>query len=344
MKTAQLLFLISRTHGLMAHLLKTQDYVRLLGTRDLQDLVDFLLSTDYSTELSLIPTSEVSAAQLEQIIYEKLAKRWYSLVSASSGKTRKLLEAHNARFEIENLKMVIRAVHGRDRIPAELFISVPRKYQRVNFRALSEAKSMIEVAELLREPPYNDFEQWLGEYEKYDNPIVLEAQLDKTYCGDFWAKTHKNPDCDKLRDLIGTELDIRNLQVILSAKFMKLEPQLIRKMTFDLGNRLQRNAVAKLVNVELQGMPGMVLWPSYSELVREAVNLAVEGRLVDMEILFSRYMYSYYEKMAMRNPNNLVYVFSYLSLCLREARDLKTLSMGKQLKINRENLRNLTLY
>ena len=341
MKTARILFLIARTHGLMAHLLEKQDYTRLLGTRDMQRMADYLLATDYSGELSLISTSEVTAMQLEGIFYKKLSERWFSLLATSSGKTQDLLEAYDERLEIENLKKVIRAVHGRENPTNELFISVPRKYQHVNLRALSTAKSMTEVADLLKETPYRDFEKWLDEYETYVNPLVLEAQLDKTYYTNLWNKTNKSSDSHKIEDMIGTEIDIRNLQLILAAKIAKLDPQLVRRMTIDLGHRLHRSVITKLASGDLQRIPSTVLWPSYSELMRSAVELVNEGRLVDMENLLSRYTYSYAERVAIKNPNSLAYVFAYQSLCLREARNLTTLAIGKQMNIKQESLRSL---
>jgi len=341
MKTARILFLIARTHGLMSHLLKTQDYTRLMGTRDMQRMADYLLATDYSRELSLISTSKVTAIQLEGIIYKKLSERWFSLLAMSSGKTRDLLEAYDERLEIENLKKVIRAVHGKENTTTELFISVPRKYQNVNFRALSVAKSMTEVADLLKETPYSDFEKWLAEYETHANSLILEAQLDKTYYTNLWNRTYKNSDRHKIRDIIGTEIDIRNLQVILSAKFVKLDPQLVRRMTIDLGHRLHRSVVTKLASGDLQGVTSTVLWPSYSQLMHSAVELVNEGRLIEVETLLSRYTYTYAESIAIKNPNSLAYVFAYLSLCLREARNLTTLAIGKQMNIKQESLRSL---
>jgi len=343
MKTARTLFLISRTHGLKAHLLRTQDYNRLLGTRDLQGLADYLSAKDYSSELRYISTLEITAVDLERVFYEKLSTRWYSLLGVSSGRTRELLEAHNERLEVENLKKVIRAVHRKEAAGTELFTTVPRRYQNVNLRALSAAKSMSEVAGLLRETLYQNFVQWLGEYDTYDNPIILEAQLDKTYYTDYWNKAQKNPDCNKIRDLIGTEIDVRNLHLILSAKHMKLDSRLVQRMTIPLGHKLQRSVVSRLGSANLQGIPLIALWPSYSALTHQAVELINEDRLVEMETLLRRYFNSYIERIALRNPNSLSYVFSYLSLCLKEARNLTTLAIGKEMKITQESLRGLLI-
>jgi vacuolar-type H+-ATPase subunit C/Vma6 len=200
---------------------------------------------------------------------------------------------------------------------------------------------MIEVAVLLKETPYSDVGRWFGEYETYNNPLILEAQLDKIYYTDYWIKAHKNPDCDKIRDLIGTEADMRNLQLILSTKYMKLDPRLVQMMAIALGHKLRRSLVKRLATGDVQGISSAVLWPSYSELLRSAVELVNEGRPVEMETLFSRYTYSHVEEIALRNPNTLAYLFSYLSLCLREARNLTTLAIGRQMKLSEKSMRSL---
>jgi V/A-type H+-transporting ATPase subunit C len=344
MKTARLLFLISRTHGLHAHLLKTQDLIHLLAGRNLSDMNDQLLKTDYSAELSRVATTQVNALQLEHILSEKLSDRWYSLVATSSGKMRNLLEAHNQRLEIENLKRIVRAVHGRQSITEEQLFTMPHKYQNVNLHALIMAETIPEVIDLLKASIYKDLEGWLDEYERYGNPIILEAQLDKIYYNDFWSALHKTPDFRKIWALTGTQVDLRNVQLAISSKYMKMELNVVQKMIVDKGYRLSKNATSRLVGSDLQGIPRVLSWPSYSDLAHKAVELVEEGRIFEMETLFSQYLHAYTEKMSIRNPNSLVYVFSYLDLCFREAKNLTTLAIGKQMSVTNERLRSLVSF
>jgi vacuolar-type H+-ATPase subunit C/Vma6 len=321
--------------------LKTQDFIRLLRTQDIAGMSDSLLTSDYSTELSRIPTTELNALQLERMFYEKLSQRWYSLLRITSGKLKELLETNAERLETENLKRIIRAVHGKAEISNEQLISIPRQYQEVNFPALLAASEMTDVVELLKESPYRDVEKRLVAYETYGNPALLEAQLDKIYYDDVWAKTSETPDSEKIRALIGTEVDLRNLRWILSSKYMKLEPWLVHENVIDVGYRLRKSAVSRLIDLDVQEMPHTSVPPRYFELIRRAVELIGLGKIVETENLFSQHLYSYAEKVSIRNPNSLVYVFSYLQLCFREARNLTTLAIGKQMKMSENRLADL---
>jgi V/A-type H+-transporting ATPase subunit C len=344
MKTARLLFLISRTHGLRAHLLRTQDFIHLLTVRNLSEMNDHLLKTDYSAELSRVTTTQVNALQLEHIFSEKLSNRWYSLVATSSGNMRALLEVHNVKLEIENLKRIVRAVHGRQRITEEQLFTIPHRYQNVNLHVLMTAETIPEVIDLLKASPYKDLESWLEEYERYGNPIILEAQLDKIYYDNFRSALHKTPDSGKIWALIGTQVDLRNVQLAISSKYMKIEPSVLQNMLVENGYRLSKNATSRLVGSDLQVLPSVSAWPSYVDLAHKAVELVEEGRIFEMETVFSQYLRVYTEKTSIRNPNSLVYVFSYLDLCLREAKDLTTLAIGKQMNVTNEKLRSLVSF
>jgi V/A-type H+-transporting ATPase subunit C len=302
---------------------------------------DYLLKTDYSAELSRVTTTQVTALQLERIFSEKLSSRWYSLVETSSGKMRSLLEAHNVRLEVENLKRIVRAIHGKQSITEEQLFTIPHKYQNVNPHALITTETIPEVIDLLKASPYKDLEGWLNDYERYANPIILEAQLDKIYYDDFRSALHKTPDSGEIWALIGTQVDLRNVQLSISSKYMKIEPSIGQKMIVDKGYRMSKNARSKLVGSDLQGIPSALSWPSYSDLAHKAVDLIDEGRIFEMETLFSQYLYACTEKMSIRNPNNLVYVFCYLDLCLREAKNLTTLAIGKEMNVTNERLRSL---
>jgi len=341
MKTGRLLFLISRIHGLKTHLLKKQEYISLLRRQGMAGMSDSLLTGDYSIDVSRIPTRELNALHMEKVFYEKLSQRWYFLLRITSGKLKELFETYAKKMEIENLKRIIRAVHGKTEIYDEQLISMPRQYQEVNFPALLAAKEMREVVELLKESPYKNVGKRLVEYEAHGNPTLLEAELDKIYYADVWAKTNETPDSGKTRAFIGTEVDLRNLQWILLSKYMKVEPWLVHENIIDIGHALRKSTVSRLIDVDAQKIPHTFVPPQYFETMRRAAELIEQGKIVETENLFSQHLYSNAEKVSIRNPNSLVYVFSYLQLCFRETRNLTMLAIGKQMKMSENRLENL---
>lgn len=343
MKSPKAIYLITRTHGLKQHLLKFDDLIRMLRTKNMVEMADVLFRTDYGADLSKVPLKEVDAYQLERIFYQKLSERLSYLFSITSGKTRDALEEYYRKIEVENIKRIIRALHGKGKTSETSLIPIPRRYQTVNFTALVEASGIREMVDLLKETPYRDIRDRVDFYQRYNNPLVLEAQADKIYYSSLWQKLKGIPDSDEVKELLGTEIDLRNLLYIFSFKQMKMDPELLKEMMVAVHYKLPKSIIHQLISTSYETIPRFVTWPPYVDLAKNAVDLLDKGLLSETENLFSQHLYSSAETTALRNPNSLVYVFAYLDLCVKEARNLTTLAVGKQLKLEEEKVRSSLL-
>lgn len=343
MKSAKVIYLITRTHGLKQHLLRSEDLVRMLRAKDIVEMSDVLLKTDYAADLSKLPLKELDAGQLERIFYGKLSERLSYLFQITSGKIRQVLEDYYRKIEVQNIKRILRAIHGKEKLTDADLVPIPRRYQTVNFSALLEVSSIRETTDLLKETPYKNLRDSIDLYEKYNNPLVLEAQTDKIYYNNLWQKLEQIPGSDQVKQLIGTEVDLNNLLHIFSFKQMKMEPDLLRELVINVYYKLPKSYVPQLIAAPYEAISRLLAWPPYVELTRKAADLLDKGMLADAENIFAQHLYSYAEIVALRNPNGLAYVFAYLDLCLREARNLTTLAVGKQLKLEEEKIRSALL-
>jgi V/A-type H+-transporting ATPase subunit C len=341
MKTSRTTYLVARTHGLKTHLLRSENIFQMLRSKDITETYDLLLKTDYSKELSKTPPRELDEVQLEAIFYQKLSHRLFFILSITSGKAKGAVEAYCRRIEIENLKRIVRTIHAKEKISEDQLIPIPRKYQSVNFHVLLETKNVREMVNLLKASRYKDLADALDLYEKYDNPLIIEAQANRIYYKFLWKTLDKISDENKIRDLVGTEIDLKNLTFLLSMKYMNVDFALMQKILINVHYKLLGNTFSQFGSASLQATPEFVTWPPYRGLAEKAVDLASRGMLNEAENVFSNYLFSHAETIAVRNPNSLVYVFAYLQLCFREARNLITLTLGKQLKLDAEKIRTL---
>ena len=151
MKPASTTYLVTRLHGLHTHLITQRDIQTLVKTKGLKEVSDNLLKTEYGAEISKLPTKEVDAVTLEEIFLRTLVNRFFFVIREAQGKIQDLLTRYCARFEVENIKRVIRAKHSGEIIEEPNLIPLPREYTLVNFPALLNAKDVDEVVGLLRE-------------------------------------------------------------------------------------------------------------------------------------------------------------------------------------------------
>jgi vacuolar-type H+-ATPase subunit C/Vma6 len=340
-KTPKVIYLITRAHGLKTHLLKQEQFLRMLTWENVSAIYDLLLKTDYSEELALVSPDAFDPSQMERVFYQKLSQRLYFLLEISDGKIRTALESYSRKIEIENLRRITRALHSKEKISEGQLIPIPRKYQSINFATLIQAQSVREMVDLLRETVYRDLTNALPTYEKYANPLVIEAQASRICYELLWKNLRGIVDEDSVRELIGTEIDVLNIRYLFSFKYMNMEQDLLERLMIDIKYRLPRNIAQELSAVPYQNIPEHLTQPRYSEIAKITVDLIQRGKLNETETLFLQRLFSEAETLAIRNPNNLVYVFCYLEFCAREARNLTALIAGKQLKMEMEKIRTL---
>lgn len=341
MASPKLVYLVTRVHGLKSHLLTSEDYARLLKTGNNEGVADYLSARDYSTDLSRFPPKEVDAYLLEKIVYRKLSDRFASVLQIASGKIGGALQTYYGKLEVENLKKTIRAKHGNVQLRESQLIPIARRYQTVNFPALLEAHSMAEMVYLLSETPYGALREKLDLYNRYLNPLVLEAGAESAYYKSLWKKMAGLPDKDHIEHLIGNEIDLKNLLLVFASKQVNMDRELFTEMIMATHYRLPKSLIEPMFDVQYTMIPELLRSPDYASLAREAVDLFQKQKFTEIENSFARHTYVNAERAMTRKPNSLVYVFAYLILCFKEVRNLTTLSMAKQIGLNEEKTRNL---
>jgi len=340
MKSAKTIYPIARTHGLRPHLLEPEDFVRLLRTKNMVEMVDLLMKTEYASELSEIPTEEVDADHLERIFYQTLSDRFAFLLMITGGKIKEALEEYYRRIEVENIKRILRAKHGKEDISESQLLPYQRKYQKANLQAMLKTGTVTEAISLLKETIYSAVAERIDLYEKYSSPLVLEAHLDKSYYSSLWKHLRKLVDNERVKELVGTEIDLKNILYVLSFKFMKMERELPEAI-IDIRYKLPRDLSQIIIAADFGAVPEILMWPSYVQLARKTIALFEEKKLVEAEQAFYQYLCSFSESLMLENPNNLVYVFAYLQLCVREQRNLVALAVGKQLRMEEGKIQSL---
>jgi vacuolar-type H+-ATPase subunit C/Vma6 len=194
---------------------------------------------------------------------------------------------------------------------------------------------------LLKETPFRDLGDKVGLYERYNNPLILEAYLDRIYYSVLEENLKRVAGGSRIQHLVGTEIDIKNLSSITSLQYSRASPDLLKEIIIEYYYRLPRNLVSKLVELPYEEILKLPLGPPYRESITKAIDLANKNMLPQAENILWQYFYSCVEKESIKNPGSLVYVISYLFLCRKEARNLATIAAGKQFKMGPERIQSL---
>lgn len=327
------IYLVTRVHGLRTHLITQHDIQILAKAQRLKDISDSLMKTDYAPEIGQLPTEEQDAVTLEGIFLRKLVQRFFFVRRTAQGKMQDLLGRYCARFEVENIKRVIRTKHGRSTDEPDL-IPLQREYSLVNFPALVKAKDIDEVASLLRDTPYHSLREKLQPYTESGTSLILEAALDRIFFSRVWEMARK---VTGIKDLFGTEMDLRNLLITFSLKNSGASPRLIEEAVIPLSYKLPSAILRSLIQGRLEDAPN-ILTAAYSKLASEAVSMLKSSSSARLEWLFSKELYADASVALVARPLQAGYILAYLLLCEREARNLVSIVTGKRLNLNEEEI------
>ncbi|MEM3538683.1 MAG: V-type ATPase subunit [Nitrososphaerales archaeon] len=341
LKSPDLIYLITRAHGLRTHLLKLEDILSLSKAPGLSAIVETLLKGDYAQDVSAIPSERINAVSLTEVFYKKLVDRFYFIAKITSGSLRKFFEDYAKRLEVDNIKRILRAKHGKEIITEELLIPIPREYTTVNFPAMVEAKDLDESVGLLKETMYAPLIDKMDLYKRYNTTLIFEGILESIYFKALWSDIEELPEKDDIKDIIGKEMDLKNLILVLGLKAKNLPAELIEASLITLYYKLRKATIIHLAQERPELTYDILMGTPYAKYFHDLRDSIEKNMVSDVEYSILSFLFHEYLKIMHEKPLKLAFVLAYLYFCENEAKNLTTIVTGKQLGLSEEKLKSI---
>jgi V/A-type H+-transporting ATPase subunit C len=203
--------LSARVRALAGYLISSEQWQSLLDLPDLPSLADALSHLPYGRLGSFSETP--SLRSLELFFSETVAREYEKFVSLTRDDIHVLLRELWRRFELDNLKAILRHLAEERPVPVKDLI-VPLRNSELPLDQLSQASSLQAAASLLSEtvygPPLADA---LPRYESEQTLFPVEVALDLNYWRRVWKAVTRlgGGDQEWARRLIGSRLDRLNI-------------------------------------------------------------------------------------------------------------------------------------
>ncbi len=193
-----------------------------------------------------------------------------------------MVKALMARYELEDLKAVIRALHAGEE-PGEL-VDRPVLLEEDTWREVRDAKSVQEVLERLRGTPYDrGLEDALREYEETGSLLPVELALDRAYYEYLWDLATGEEVGEELARLLGLEIDLYNVEVALRGALMGLDPDTVLRAMADGGWELAEWRKRELAEAEDPSeVVEQVSGTSFGRYLRDALEEYSESGSADV--------------------------------------------------------------
>ena len=305
----------------LSRLLDRATWARLLEANSVTELGQFLGGTGAA------PAVASDGSLRLQILRGDTATAGRSLVRFLPRSSGELVAWYNRRFEIENLKTVLRAVHyGLDRSRARASL-IPLSSTRWRWEALLEAGSIPAVIDQIRDSPYaRPLEHAMERYQQERRLFYLEIALDLFYFQKLvrLIESQSGKDGADARRFLGRWIAVQNLLWAYRYRiYGRMTPEEIINYTlhraFAAGlDTVRRMALGSPLAIEAERL-GFHVSPGLSE---------VEA-LTEIELLAERERFRRATATISRPLFHLGGVLAYLWLLEGEVHDLAVLVEGK---------------
>nr|BAL57683.1 V-type H+-transporting ATPase subunit C [uncultured Acetothermia bacterium]BAL59367.1 V-type H+-transporting ATPase subunit C [Candidatus Acetothermum autotrophicum] len=246
-------YLNTRVRVMLAKLLKPQQFQELLELRELGELQSALAETDYAPEIERCSVEFSGYELIEQAVVHHGQRAFTRLVRIAPEDPKELITLVLERFEVFNLKTIVRGVHAA--VPAEeitrsLYPSI--LYSSEFYHELLKRETLRGVLDYLLSTGtryYKPLAEVFPEYERTGKLALLEHALDSFYFGHAQELLRPRDDENArlVREALGTEADILNLVYALLVVESGVQSDEKYRYILEGGRHLSPHAVRELL-------------------------------------------------------------------------------------------------
>lgn len=286
--------------------------------------------TRYGDILESYNIDELHRGQLEIILKKHYIRNFTKLMHYLSDDYKKLLKIIFIRFEVEDIKIIIRGKYI-DRNKEELaeLLTYQCSLSTVDYAELLQAEGVAEVADKLKGTTYYKHIHSLIKDVEKEGLFRLEMALDFVYFVNLRKYIKKLPREDRkvIEKINGIYADLLNIQWIFRGiKYYKLDPEILFNYTIYDGWKLKRADIKDLCySNDLESFYIKVNNTPYKEVFNRS---NFQEYLLEKEIL--AYLKKIYLRYNSEFKMNISVVLSYLELAQIECRDIITIVENKR--------------
>ena len=323
-------YLSARMRAMKSKLFVKHDYEKMVRM-DLYTLAKFLEEHGYLLPEELGKNEVQVANAIEVAVNQDLERTISKLFLITSGDARKVMLGYAIRFDIENLKTLLRGKLADEPVEKveQLCICVGL-IDRDKLRALYK---MDRCEDVVREAGIFRIDDELREaievYEREHKLTALENVLDKKYYRFLAALAKKaGKEGVLLKKFVMTRIDILNLRTIYRLKRDGFKKDDILKYLTPFGYRLKRKELEYLASAEtLEELHQRVRETHYGGIVGE---IDILESFAELELALEKYFLRFAGTMMHTNPISITPLIAYVIMKEIEARNIKIIARGKE--------------
>lgn len=328
-------YINAKIRSLKSQLLTQSDYESLIRAKGYNGLAEYMKCTSYNKDIG---DGISSYDELIEMIYKNLFEDYIKLIDSLSGRIRQLVLHLYQRYELENLKVILRSIcYNRKTKPIKRLLFPLIKYHNFFEDDLLRSKDIIELVLKLKGTWYYEpLDNSLYRFESEGETFPLEMALDLTYYRQLWENVSSLSRKDQkiAKTILGTQMDALNILWIIRFKeCYHFSPEEILNYSLANGTHISKKVRKRLAySIDLEDIVSHLEGTPYREILQGTD---------DPEISYVRllkYTLFLVQKNWHRCPFQIGTILDYIFFKEMEIKDLITITEGKRIGISEKTI------
>jgi V/A-type H+/Na+-transporting ATPase subunit C len=334
-------YVCTRVKAKRAFLFPSETYLKLI-IMDIHGIIRFIGDAQYKKEINDISTQYEGVELVELALNKNLAELSHQILGFCKGDLYTMLCAYLQRWDIWNIKCVVRGIYYhaspddimKTIVPAS---SYPESYWRNLTTTYTDISELVKGFQ--QNPWYQEIEKFAGDYQ--NNLAVFENNLDIKYYDNLLNAIHTKTKANRLfMNFINDEIDMMNLKTLLLTKFENVEPQAIATMLIS-GGTLKEKFKQRLIQTTdfKQFLSELQKHPLYEAIKEDINSVEKQGTLSEVIRSLEKNQFERVEKFSYMYPVSILPILNYLLRKEMEVDNLRIIARGKEYGFSEDNIR-----
>ncbi len=335
--------------ALRSRLLSADIYETLLKAKDEHDVIRLLADTSYSNNIFTQSGKQFDISTLDSTIFQDYYRILQELINLkTTDEANQIFEIILKRHEFSCLKMVMRLVFSRAPLEESSQLIMPiGRYTPEYILELLKSKDLHQLLSDISDLKIKDMAlKVLPECEEKKSIVPIEMLGDRFYLDSLWniIKNLENLDKDATRDIVGTEIDITNINLLLRGKNLGMSLSTLNNLVIPTQYRLNEEFDTALEAATTSESMHALSVGQYGETISKAITEYEDKQtLLPLEIMLKRLLVERCSKTFLGYPFGVGPIIAFLYLKFFEGMDVRTIIMGKRERIQENILHRLLL-
>lgn len=319
--------------------------IRSLAETSLQDFTSQLRETTYQTQIAKL-TLPITSRKLEHAFKENLIVTFEKIINFSPKKVKEYLNVYLLRFEIENIKTLIKSAISNlsyEQKTSRIYFSIEDYFRnRVVIEEAAKYSTIREVVNAFKKTEYESaLSKGLQIYEKNRSTALFDILLDQLFYKKLYNNYQNLPKKEKSHAAfyVRFEIDGYILLTLLRGKVLNYDENSLRSLVPLEGFKITSGIVETLVKaIDFDAALNICLKSPYAKLFSKAQS--PEEIIANAERALKTAMFNHAKTSIILEIFNIGAPLSFMTLKEAEVRNLVALSAGLEGDLGSEEIRS----